>query len=113
TQQCVASGGPWWLSLHAGRVARRLRRRQAPIMTAVATPGTHSLSFERADDPSLAPGAMRLGYRDLFYHLVNVEEHPEVLPLAYDVAVQRLNAAAKNASRLGADLDQVIGHLSA
>lgn len=43
---------------------------------------------------SLDAPAMRLSYRDLFYHLVNVEEHPEVLPLAYDLVGQRLNAAA-------------------
>ena len=35
------------------------------------------------DDPSLAPVPTRLGYRKTYYHLVNIEEHPEVLPLAY------------------------------
>jgi hypothetical protein len=51
-------------------------------------------SFDGGDDRSLAPSPTRLSYRDVYYHLVNVEEHPEVLPLAYDMVVQRLDAAA-------------------
>lgn len=45
------------------------------------------------EDPSLAAHPTRLSYRKAYYHLVNVEEHPEVLPLAYDVVEQRLRAA--------------------
>ena len=52
---------------------------------------------------------MRLSARDVYYHLVNVEEHPEVLPLAYDMVEQRLAAAAPGASQLTALLE----HLSA
>lgn len=48
-------------------------------------------SFNR-DDPALAATPTRLGYRKAFYHLVNVEEHPEVLPLAYDLVDERLRA---------------------
>jgi hypothetical protein len=50
-------------------------------------------SFNGAD-PSTAPGPVRLSCREAFYHLVNVEEHPEVLPLSYDLVVQRLADAA-------------------
>ena len=48
-------------------------------------------SFNGAD-ADLAPGANRLSYRKAYYHLVNVEEHPEVLPLAYDLVAGRLSA---------------------
>lgn len=44
--------------------------------------------------PSLAPTPKRLGYRRVYYFLVNVEEHPEVLPLAYDLVTTRLRDAA-------------------
>ena len=37
---------------------------------------------------------MRLAYRKAYYHLVNVEEHPEVLPLAYDAVSRRLRDAS-------------------
>src|SRR5690349_20947357 len=43
---------------------------------------------------SLAPTPKRLGYRRVYYYLVNVEEHPEVLPLAYDLVSTRLREAA-------------------
>jgi len=45
-------------------------------------------------DPALAPTPTRLGYRKAYYHLVNVEEHPEVLPLAYDLVVERLGSTS-------------------
>ncbi|HXJ82110.1 MAG TPA: hypothetical protein VMS64_25935, partial [Candidatus Methylomirabilis sp.] len=48
-------------------------------------------SFD-GEDPALAPSPTRLSYRQAYYHLVNVEEHPEVLPLAYDLVTARLNA---------------------
>lgn len=47
-----------------------------------------------SDDPALAPMPMRLDYRRAYYHLVNVEEHPEVLPLAFDMVSQRLRDAS-------------------
>src|SRR5262245_55522354 len=46
-------------------------------------------SFNAAEQ-LVPPVPTRLGFRKMYYYLVNVEEHPEVLPLAYDVAVQRL-----------------------
>ena len=72
------------------------------------------------DDPSLAPAPTRLSYRKAYYHLVNVEEHPEVLPLAYDLVSERLAAVQSvDATRPpvpGADalarLDVVLGQLS-
>jgi hypothetical protein len=93
------------------------------VTTTEAIRTTLTPSFNGGADPSLAAGTTRLRYRDLFYYLVNVEEHPEVLPLAYDVASQRLSASASGlanfrarpasvgdvASRLSAVLD----HLSA
>jgi len=72
------------------------------------------------DDPALAPGPTRLSYRRAYYHLVNVEEHPQVLPLAYDLVTSRfaapLDASAESAppgspaevpDRLAALLDKV------
>src|SRR5689334_16487030 len=46
-------------------------------------------------DPSSTPAPTRITSREAFYHLVNVEEHPEVLPLAYDLADQRLSGQAR------------------
>ncbi len=51
------------------------------------------LSFD--GEGAIPPEAARLTTRDLFYHLVNVEEHPEVLPLAYDVASRSLDGAGR------------------
>jgi Iron-containing redox enzyme len=48
-----------------------------------------ALPFNEPGAP-IAPTPLRLRSRDAFYHLVNVEEHPEVLPLAYDLVMQRL-----------------------
>jgi len=53
--------------------------------------GSLAPSFD-GEDPALAPSPTRLSYRRAYYHLVNVEEHPEVLPLAYDLVTARLNA---------------------
>ena len=68
-------------------------------------------SFNGGDDPSLAPSPTRLSYRNVYYHLVNVEEHPEVLPLAYDMVVQRLEAAAPG--DVTQQLDAVLARLTA
>jgi hypothetical protein len=57
-------------------------------------------SFDAADRP-LPPGPLRLRHRKAYYHLVNVEEHPEVLPLACDLVRQRLAAADGSRERLG------------
>ena len=45
-------------------------------------------------DASLTPGPVSLRNREAYYLLVNVEEHPEVLPLASDVVAERLGAAS-------------------
>jgi hypothetical protein len=42
----------------------------------------------------MAPARVQLRRRDAFYHLVNVEEHPEILPLAFDIVTQVLGAAS-------------------
>jgi Iron-containing redox enzyme len=58
----------------------------------------------------------------LYYYLVNIEEHPEMLPLAFDLVEQRLNAAAglandaltppRTSSQAVEFLDKILGHLS-
>jgi len=53
---------------------------------------TRTPMFDDGNEPSLAPTPTRLSYRDAYYHLVNVEEHPEVLPLAYDLVSAQLGA---------------------
>ena len=55
------------------------------------------------DDPALAPSLTRLSYRRAFYHLVNIEEHPEVLPLAYDLVTSRLSAPLGSLTDLSAE----------
>src|SRR5262245_29751893 len=65
-------------------------------MTVAAASDPLTPAFDAEGDPSLAPVPTRLSYRKAYYHLVNVEEHPEVLPLAYDVVVKRLNHAKTN-----------------
>jgi len=42
------------------------------------------------EDPNEAAVAATLSYRKAYYYLVNAEEHPEVLPLAYDLVASRL-----------------------
>jgi hypothetical protein len=65
-------------------------------------------------DASLAPSPKRLGYRKVYYHLVNVEEHPEVLPLAYDLAARRLaEGAAQSVAEATGALDSVLEKLAA
>ena len=46
-------------------------------------------SFNAPDQP-LPPAPSRLGFRKSYYYLVNIEEHPEVLPLAFDAVTRRL-----------------------
>lgn len=40
----------------------------------------------------MAPSPGQLSYRKAYYQLVNVEEHPEVLPLAFDAVTSRLGS---------------------
>lgn len=51
-----------------------------------------ALSFNIASSP-LPPSRKRLSYRRAYYHLVNIEEHPEILPLAYDEVERRFEGA--------------------
>ena len=67
-------------------------------------------------DAGLAPGPGQLSYRRAYYQLVNVEEHPQVLPLAFDAVTSRLGSGLAQptseshsdiASRLTLVLDQL------
>jgi hypothetical protein len=49
---------------------------------------------------SILPAPMRLGRRKMYDCLLNIEEYPEVLPLAYDLVAGRLDAAAASAKDL-------------
>ena len=64
------------------------------MVTAEATREDFASTLDRGD-ASLRPTSSRLSYRNAYYHLVNIEEHPEILPLAYDLVVTRLNAGAE------------------
>jgi len=74
-------------------------------------------SFNAADEP-MAPKPSRLSFRKSYYYLINIEEHPEVLPLAFDAVTRRLMgvkadwaslaAPAKNAEEAGARLPALI-----
>jgi hypothetical protein len=55
--------------------------------------GALAPSFD-ANGAAPAAKATRITLRKAYYHLVNVEEHPEVLPLAYDLVTTRLSAVA-------------------
>ena len=65
-------------------------------------------SFD-GDDPAVAARPTRLSCRKAYYHLVNVEEHPEVLPLAYDLAANRLDIAASGIGDLGTQPSSLAG----
>ena len=47
------------------------------------------LSYE-SGDPSLDPKPRPIGPREAYYHLVNIDEYPEVLPLARALATEHL-----------------------
>jgi hypothetical protein len=71
-------------------------------------------SFQQPDG-GLAPTVETLDVRDAFYYFVNAEEHAEVLPLAYDVVMSRLERGAGGAG-VGAgehagNLDSVLAAL--
>ena len=61
-------------------------------MSAVAAT-TPRLSPSFKTDSLLAPGPKQLNVRRAYYHLVNVEEHPELLPLVHDEVERRLECA--------------------
>ena len=72
-------------------------------------------SFAGIDGP-LPPSPTRVCYRTAYYHLINVEEHPETLPLAYDLARKALgeNAGAwANLTSAPADANEVRASLGA
>jgi len=50
---------------------------------------------------SPAPAPIRLSIREAFYRLVNVEEHPDVLPVSFDTVQARLIAGASWHDRAG------------
>src|SRR5437868_7664455 len=51
---------------------------------------TLQYSFDRRDLPN-PPSETAIPLRDLFYFLVNIDEHPEILPLARDLVKQELH----------------------
>jgi hypothetical protein len=86
------------------------------MTTSPARPDGLALSFNAS--ARFAPQATRFTTRDAFYHLVNVEEHPELLPLWYDHATSRLADAGPTSgarapqegdweTQLGVELDRV------
>jgi hypothetical protein len=75
-------------------------------MTAVTLP-QFTPSFNE-EDSSFAPGPLRLSTREAYYHLVNVEEHPEVLPLAYDLVAQRTRTVTADGG-LTSELARFVG----
>ena len=42
------------------------------------------------DEPSLRPQEQPVSVRSAFYLLANIDEHPEVLPMAYDIAMEHV-----------------------
>ncbi len=50
-------------------------------------------SFNNADQ-STPLRELSLSSREVYYYLINVEEHPEALPLAYDLVTRRLDDAS-------------------
>ena len=82
--------------------------------------GLH-LSYE-SGEPSLDPKSKEVGPRETFYHLVNIDEHPEVLPLARALALEELDGVGDGARQLpvgltpfdedAASLDAVLDSLS-
>ena len=68
-------------------------------------------------DATLRPSPKSVSDRSAYYLLANIDEHPEVLPMAYDIATENL-AALEVATDLtefrdsSASLPQLIEHLS-
>jgi heme oxygenase-like protein len=59
---------------------------------------TPSIAAERSDS---APAPIQLTYREAYYHLVNVEEHPEILPLAHELVTAHLRRPPVAAGLIG------------
>jgi hypothetical protein len=78
-------------------------------MTSATVSPREQASAPFAEDPSTAPTPVSVDSRELFYHLVNIEEHPELLPLAYDVVAARLGA---DATALPADVSAAVEYLT-
>ncbi|MCZ6711767.1 MAG: iron-containing redox enzyme family protein, partial [Gammaproteobacteria bacterium] len=53
---------------------------------------SRSLAFDHVD-PSLRPTKQSVSSRSAFYLLANIDEHPEVLPMALDIAMEHLGNA--------------------
>lgn len=53
-----------------------------------------SLAFDHVD-PSLRPTKQSVSNRSAFYLLANIDEHPEVLPMALDIATEQLKNATE------------------
>ncbi len=62
-----------------------------------------AFSFDEGN-AAQAPRATTLGHRRAYYHLVNVEEHPEILPLAHDHLVERIGQAWTGGTDMAAAL---------
>ena len=54
-------------------------------------------SFDRGDLPN-PPSETAISLRELFYFLVNIDEHPEVLPMAHDFVQQECQGAKSRES---------------
>jgi Iron-containing redox enzyme len=53
-------------------------------------------TFQLKNHNELMPAnTTRIGLREMYYYLVNIDEHPEIVPLAYDFVAARLNASAR------------------
>lgn len=61
------------------------------------------LSFE-SGDPSLDPSPRPIGTRSAYYYLVNIDEYPEMLPLAQQVVAEHIQALRGQSESLPADL---------
>jgi len=49
------------------------------------------LAFDQ-NDPSLGPVEQQVSTRSAFYLPANIDEHPEVLPMAHDIAMEQLTS---------------------
>ena len=63
-----------------------------------------SLTFDKGD-PSLRPTSLPVSDRSAYYLLTNIDEHPEVLPMAHDIAMENL-AAVKDAANISVGLTE-------
>src|SRR5438874_12779088 len=84
-----------WIGQRAHHAIRPALRARAPLIAmsrSVSNPKGLTPSFNGVGQ-SILPGDLRVSSREAYYHLINVEEHPEALPLAYDVVAARLDNA--------------------